>query len=116
MAEQKRKTLNLHEKVQVIKPKKKTQSGARELARVFQIGKTQIQTILKNEHKLLKQFDNDPAECKRKISKTGKEEIIKLTWEWFKHVTACKLPVSGQLIQERPLKFATDLGNNDFKA
>ena len=37
-------------KVQVIKHKKKTQCGARELARVFQVGKTQIQTILKNEH------------------------------------------------------------------
>ena len=117
MLEQKRKTLTLHEKVQVIKHKKKTQCGARELARVFQVGKTQIQTILKNEHRILKQFkDNDPGECKRKIRKTGNEEINKLTWAWFKDVTAQKLPVCGQLLQERVLKFATDLRNNDFKA
>ena len=45
MAEQKRKTLTLYEKGQVIKHKKKTQRGVRELARVFQVGKTQIQTI-----------------------------------------------------------------------
>ena len=47
----------------------------RELARVFQIGNIQIQTILKNEHGILKQFkDNDPGEHKVKI-KTGNEEI-----------------------------------------
>ena len=50
------------------------------------------------------------------MRKTGIEEINKLTWEWFKDVTARKLPVSGPLLQERALKFATDLGNNYFKA
>ena len=81
MAAQKRKTLTLHEKVQVIKHKKKTQCGARELARVFQVGKTQIQTILKNKHGILKQFkDNDLGESKRK---TGNEEINKLTWACY---------------------------------
>ena len=81
MVEQKRKTLTLHEKVQVIKHKKKTQCGARELARVFQVGKTQIQTILKNKHGILKQFkDNDLGESKRK---TGNEEINKLTWACY---------------------------------
>ena len=72
---------------------------------------------MKNEHRILKQFEkNDPGEYKKKIRKTGIEEINKLTWEWFKDVTARKLPVSGPLLQERALKFATDLGNNCFKA
>ena len=35
---------------------------------LFQVGKTQIQTILKNEHRILKRFEgNDPGERKRKI-------------------------------------------------
>ena len=47
------------------------------------------------------QFEyNDPGECKRKIRKTGNKKINKLTWEWFKYVTACKLPISGPLLQE----------------
>ena len=72
---------------------------------------------MKNEHGILKQFeDNDPGECKRKKRKAGNEEINKLTWAWFKDITARKLPVSGPLLQERALKFATDLRNNDFKA
>ena len=70
MVEQKRKTLTLHEKVQVIKHKKQTQCGARELARVLQVGKTQIQIILKSEHEILKQFEeNDPKEHKKKNKK-----------------------------------------------
>ena len=70
MVEQKRKTLTLHEKVQVIKHKKKMQCRVRELARVFQVGKTQIQTILKNEHEILKQFEeNDLKEHKKKNKK-----------------------------------------------
>ena len=77
MAKQNRKTLTLHKKLQVIKHKKKTQCGARELARVSKVGKTRIQTILKNKHGILKQFeDNDPGEHKRK---TRNEKIIKLT-------------------------------------
>ena len=65
MAKQQRKTLTSHEKVKVIKHKKKAQCGVRVLARVFWVGKTQIQTILKNEHGILKQFeDNDPGELK----------------------------------------------------
>ena len=89
----------------------------RELKKIFQVGKTQIQRNLNNEHGILKQSeDNDPGKHKRKIRKTGNREINKLTWEWFKDVTACKLTTGVLLCQERALKFAIDLGNNDFKA
>ena len=66
--EAKKKNLNFPEKVQVISIKisiKRKQCGVRELARVFQVGETQIQTILKNEHGILKQFKyHDPGERK----------------------------------------------------
>ena len=53
---------------------------------------------------------------KEKKRKAGNEKINKLTWAWFKDISTRKLPVIGPLLQERALKFATDLRNNHFKA
>ena len=39
-----------------------------------------------------------------------------LTWEWFKDATTRRLPVSGPMLRERALKFASELGNVEFKA
>ena len=50
------------------------------------------------------------------VSCTGNEEINVLVWEWFKDMTARKLPVSGPLLQEKALLFAKDLAVEDFKA
>ena len=42
---------------------------------------------------------------------------LKRKWiSWPRHVTAHKFPISEVLLQERALNFATDFGNNDFKA
>ena len=46
-----------------------------------------------------------------------KEKLeMKKSISWPGHVAARKLPVCGSSLQERALKFATDLRNNDFKA
>ena len=62
-------------------------------------------------------FENhDTLERKRKLRKTGDEEINMLTWECFKDMCLKKVPISRPLLQEKALLFAKDLDNEEFKA
>ena len=75
----------------------------RELAKVFQDGKTQIQRNLNNEHGILKQSeDNDPGKHKRKIRKTGNREINKLTWDGLKMLQLASLPPVYCCVKKEP--------------
>ena len=115
--ETQRKTLTLNEKVAVIKEKQQSGIGGRALAKKYGVGKTQIQSIIKDQMQILADFENNnPLEQRRKLRKTGNEEINKLTWEWFKDMSSRKVPISGPLLQERALLFAKDLDNAEFKA
>ena len=58
---------------------------------------------------------NEPLSKQRSARKTGNEESIKLTWEWFKDMSRRKLPISGPMLQEKALQFAKDLGNAEFR-
>jgi hypothetical protein len=39
-----------------------------------------------------------------------------LCWDWFQEATSRRINISGPLIQEQALKFAKDLGVDQFKA
>ena len=52
----------------------------------------------------------------RKLRKLGYEELDRVVWEWFKQARAKNIPVSGKLIQEHALMYATDLGHASFTA
>ena len=85
-AQQMKKSLTLKEKVDVIKHKDK--SGRQSLAEKFFVGKTQILSILRNQDKILHEFEtNEPSSKQRSARKTGNEEINILIWEWFKDMS-----------------------------
>lgn len=52
--------------------------------------------------------------CARRV--TGNEDINDLVYEWFKEVTAKRMPLSGPLLQAQTLRLAEDLGETTFKA
>ncbi len=109
-----RTALNLEQKVQVIKISEGG-SSARSIAE--KLGKTQIQSILKRKADVLSDYDSNVAsETKRKMRKTGNEEIKHLCWEWFCDATARRINVSGPLLKEKALQFANDLKIETFKA
>ena len=60
----------------------------------------------------MREFEtNEPSSKQRSARKTVSEEVNKLIWEWFKHMSRKKLPISGPMLQEKALQFAKDLGN-----
>lgn len=116
MAPTKRKFLTLRQRIDVIR---KSESGlsARKIAEYFNVGKTQIQDILKRKKELLEDFEkNVNSDQKMKRIKTGFEEINLLTYEWLRSATSRSINVSGPMLQTQALKFANNLGKNYFKA
>ena len=115
---QKRKVLNLEEKVQAIilldagKPVYK-------VAEDFGVGKTQIQSLRKRKAEVLNDFENFEnnvsGSTKRRWHVTGNEEINKLCLEWFKDAVYRCINVTGPLLKEKALVYANDLGNTNFK-
>ena len=66
------------------------------VAEDFGVGKTQIQSIVKRKAEVLEEFEgNCPLDRKRKIRKTGNEEINELCEKWFKEATSRMVTVTG---------------------
>ena len=114
MATSKRKSLPLSDKVQVVNLSEKGTSACK-IAQQFGVSKTQIQSIILN--KVMRDFeDGAPAEKKRKMRQTGNERINELMYDWFKTARLKNIPLSGSILQEKALLFASKLNNLSFKA
>ena len=115
MALRKRKILTLEERVSVLSKIEKGQS-CRSVAEELGVGKTQIQNIVKDKEDILKQWAAGESSSKKytKVRKTGYEEIDKVVWEWFTRARAKNIPVTGRLIQERAIMYASELGIDQF--
>ena len=82
MSKAPKKTLSLEDKVKAIRMYDQKQSS-RNVAREFGVGKDQIQRLMKRKAQVLDEFEsNAPNDRKRKIRKTGNEDINDLTWKW----------------------------------
>ena len=116
MAAKKRKELSLGDRVKVIYLADEGLS-ARKIADRFDVGKTQIQTIIKNKSDILKAYSEGvPIERKRKMRATGNERVNELTLEWFKRARSKNIPLSGPLLQEKARIFSRELGIENFHA
>ena len=111
----KRKILDLEHRVAVLK---KIDSGQsfRKVVNELGVGKTQIQGIVHNREDIMKRWEAGERTDRKyaKFKKVGYEEINKVMWEWFTRARAKNIPVSGKLIQEQALMYATELGHSTF--
>lgn len=111
----KRKVLTLDDRVRVLELSKF--KSARKIAEEMCVGKTQIQNILKRKAEVLEDVENNVSgDRKRARRVTVHEDVNNLMYQWFKDVTARRMPVSGPILCTQALKFASELGDTDFKA
>jgi hypothetical protein len=112
-----RKFLTLKEKIEVINLNKAGMS-ARSLSMRFNVGKTQIQNIIKNKTKYEHAFKkNDVSVDNKKMTyKTGNEKVNELLWKWFCHARSQNYVISGPVLKAQALEFAKQEGNSTFKA
>ena len=116
MASKKRKVLTLDELVKAIKL---VESGknSRKVAEDFGVRRTQIQETLKRKCEIMEDYENNlNPTSKRPKRESNFEQVNELILKWIKDANSRRISVSGPLVQQRALKFAEELGLNDFKA
>jgi phosphopantetheine adenylyltransferase len=98
--DRKRKTLSLEQRVKVIR---KLDEGltVRDVAKLFDCGKTQISSIRVSRDLIMKEWEggarHDLKYLKRR--KTTYEDINQDVYDWFLRNRAKHMPISGPMIQ-----------------
>ena len=112
----KRNALTLRHRIALIHEAESGKS-CRQLVDQFKIGRTQATSIIKRKADLLLEYDqNNSLDRKRKLQKTGNEDVNIICWEWFQTARAQNIPLSGPMLQEKALSYAKELGNAEYKA
>ena len=112
----KRKCLTLEERVKVIKLLESGKSS-RTVADEVGVGRTQIQNVFKWKREILDEYENNcNRDKKRPRRATDYDEINDLCYKWFLDASSRHINVSGPLLKEKALKFASELGVETFKA
>ncbi|KAL4493006.1 hypothetical protein ABPG72_020785 [Tetrahymena utriculariae] len=90
----------------------------RDAAQKFNISTGTVSNIMKREDEYKEQLISTsfPDNRLRKISKTNNEDINLMVWEWFSQAIELNIPISGPIIQQTALNFATKLGKKEFQA
>lgn len=92
----KRKVLTLKQKIDVIETFNREKLSVRDLAKRFEIGKTQAADIIKNKELLRSKFhSNINVNEKRSFLKEEGRNIDRLCYEWFTRARSKNIPLSG---------------------
>ena len=108
---------SLEERVNVIERSKKGEKAVN-IAMAIGVGKTQIQSIIKDQESILARWQGGQR-GERKTNKRQKDmygDLNDKIWTWFSEARRRKIPLSGRLIQEKALMLSVELGLDDFCA
>ena len=113
----KRNTLSLAAKMKVIEYAKQNPSaGTRKIAEVFECGKTQIQTIRKNQDSITHNYEMNAPATRKRSRGPQYENVDSAVYDWYALAQQRLVPVTGPMLQEETLIIASRLGIDDFKA
>ncbi|EDX15506.1 GD15259 [Drosophila simulans] len=100
-----RTSLTLEEKMEVIQSQEQNKLSVRDLAKRFNIGKTQAADILKHKQSIkegllsgelkLNQMRRNP------LTQRG-AQIDEMCFDWFSRVRTENIPISGEMVRKRP--------------
>ena len=113
----KRNTLCLADKMKVIEYAKQNPSaGTRKIAEMFECGRTQIQTILKNQESITRDYETNAPAARKRLRGPQYDDVDSTLYDWYCLARQRLVPVTGPMLQEEALIIARSLGINDFKA
>ena len=116
-SKRRRTELTLADKVKLIKDSESTNLTRQQLGQKYGIGKTTATDIIRKKADYLRQFEENVDSSRQRFKTSSKfEEINDLVWTWFQQARAKNIPISGPMLQEKALSFASSLGVDDFKA
>ena len=113
----KQNALCLADKMKVIEYAKQNPSaGTRKIADVFECGRTQIQTILKNQESITHIYKMNAPATRKRLRGPQYKDIDTSVYDWYTLARQRLVPVTGPMLQEEALVIASSSGINDFKA
>lgn len=112
----KRKVLSLEQRISVIKRHVKGETAV-SIANSLNVGKTQIQSVIKNKEDILNRWEAGES-GDRKIAKRPCKysSIDEEMFQWFTDCRARNLPISGRMIQEKANMIAAKQNVPNFSA
>ncbi|CAB0042470.1 unnamed protein product [Trichogramma brassicae] len=109
------KCLSIGEKFNLIKELEKGQLSKKEVAKKFDIKPSTLSGILKNKEDVLKAFETESPNRKRKRG-AEYDDIEEALIVWFEQARQNNIPISGPIIQEKALSYAKLFNNDQFQA
>jgi len=85
------------------------------IAEQFNIDRTTVSKIYMSRKSLV--VNSDCSNSDRKRNRHSKEDNVgHALYEWFISISATNLPIGGEMLRLKAIKFAQDLGIDNFKA
>lgn len=110
---QKRKTLSLQQKQDIINNLDKKIGTQKSLANIYGVDQSTISKIYQKKAMILSRTNNKHV---KSLKGAQYDNMEKCLVDYVSHLRSNNLPVSGDLIREKALEFANKAGNSNFKA
>jgi hypothetical protein len=112
-----RRNLSLAEKIELIKYVSGPNVSYRDASKKFKVSVGSISNIFNRREHYEKMWGENINKRRVKEKRPSRfDDLNSSVWEWFIHVRALGLPLSGPLIQGKAKEVARDMGIEDFKA
>ncbi|GJQ86962.1 hypothetical protein Trydic_g5176 [Trypoxylus dichotomus] len=112
-----KKSLTLGEKLKVIEEYNEGKCSVRQMVKKYEVGRSQMYTILKNQNKILEEFAKGRStRLKRLRRTTANEKVNRAIYDWYVNERERGTFITGVMLQNEALLLAKTLGMNDFKA
>ena len=73
-----------------------------------------ISTWIKNKEKYLKALENNCSSKKQKLRESNFEKLDNVVFRWFLSKRSQNIPIDGNLIKEKAIAYAKELGYTNF--
>ena len=73
-----------------------------------------ISTSIKNKEKYFKALEENCSSKKQKLRNSDLEKLGNVVFRWFLSKRSQNIPIDGNLIEERAITYAKELGYNNF--
>ena len=73
-----------------------------------------ISTWIKNKEKYFKALEDNCSNKKRKLRESDFEKLDNVMFQWFLSKQSQNIPMDGNLLKEKSIPYAKELGYNNF--
>ena len=106
--------MTLEGKIKLLDVNKERKQSCRQLAEMFNIGKTAAGNIIKNEASIRKEYEEFEGNFKSK-RKGQFNDINKILYKWFKNCCAANIYPDGPMLKEEAMEIIKYLDKVHFK-